>query len=149
MPGDGLAAGEPLIPLMPPIPDVAGDGELLVMLIPLMPELAAAGRGQAVFGTGDASFEIFEARDVIGFFEFTGVDAEVAVSGFEDAFEVVEAEARVGGEGADNAEADALMNEAVEFGELQGARGALTRGLGGLRGLGALDEGSSHRASGR
>jgi len=27
----------------------------------------------------------------LGFFQFAGVDAEVAVGGFEDAFEVVEA----------------------------------------------------------
>jgi len=45
------------------------------------------------------------------------MDAEVAVGGFEDALEVVEAEGIVGGEGADDAEADALVDQAVEFGE--------------------------------
>ena len=42
-------------------------------------------------GAGDAAFEIFCAGDVVGFFELAGVDAEVAVGGFEDAFEIVEA----------------------------------------------------------
>ena len=65
----------------------------------------------------------------MGFFEFAGVDAEVAVSGFEDALEVVEAEGIVGGEGADDAEADALVNQAVELGEFGGSA-ALLAGVG-------------------
>ena len=50
------------------------------------------------------------------------MDAEVAVGGFENALEVIEAEAGVGGECADDAEANALVNQTVEFGELKGAR---------------------------
>ena len=87
------------------------------------------------------------------FFELAGVDAEIAVSGFEDALEVVEAEGIVGGESADDSEADAFVDEAIEFGEFGGARGNLLAlmnlfvnarlRLGGLAGW----EGSSHRAS--
>ena len=54
------------------------------------------------------------------FFELAGVDAEVAVGGFEDALEVVEAEGIVGGEGADDAETDAFVDQAIEFGEFGG-----------------------------
>ena len=95
-------------------------------LIEIFREGAAAGGGQAVLGAGDAGFEIFQAGNVVGFFEFAGVDAEVAVGGFENAFEVFEAEALVGGEGADDAEADALVDKAVELGEFEsGGGGAL------------------------
>ena len=44
--------------------------------------------------------------------------AQVAVGGLEHALEVVEAERIVGGERADDAEADALVNQAIEFGKL-------------------------------
>ena len=58
----------------------------------------------------------------MGFLELAGVDAEVAVCGFEHAFEIVEAEGIVGGEGADDAEAYPLVNQAIELGEF-GSRG--------------------------
>ena len=74
-----------------------------------------------------------------GLFEFAGVDAEVAVGGFENAFEVVEAEGIVGGEGADDAEADALVNQTIEFGEFGGSAGRVmlgaSRAAAGFRGL--------------
>jgi hypothetical protein len=83
------------------------------------------------------------------------VDAEIAVSGFEDAFEVVETEGIVGSEGADDAETDALVDKAIEFGEFGGAGRIFGRGFAGLFaelgvsymiGLGGLSgwEGSSH-----
>ena len=46
------------------------------------------------------------AGDVAGLFELARVDAEVAVGGFEQAAEVVEAERVVDGERADDAEAE-------------------------------------------
>jgi len=95
----------------------SGYADPLFHLVQVFGESAAAGGGEAVLGAGDAGFEKFVAGDVFGFFEFAGVDAEVAVGGFEDALEVVEAERIVGGEGADDAEADALVDEAIEFGE--------------------------------
>ena len=71
---------------------------------------AAAGGSQTIFGARDAGFEIFQAGDVFGFFELAGVDAEVAVGGFQNTFEVIEAEAGIGGESAYDAKADALVN---------------------------------------
>ena len=136
----------------------AGDADPFFHLVEVFGEGAAAGGGQAIFGAGDAAFEKFYAGNVLGFFEFAGVDAEIAVSGFEHAFEVVEAEGIVGGEGADDAEADALVDEAIEFGEFGGARGGvLASGFAmffprlrlGLGGLAVRWERSSHRDASR
>ena len=71
----------------------------------------------------------------------------VAVGRFENALEVVEAEAGIGGESAYDAEANALVNQTVEFGELESAGGdalaSRSCGLGSGFWLAALGEGSS------
>ena len=103
----------------------AGDADPLFHLVEVLGESAAAGGGQAVFGAGYASFKKLHAGNVLGFFELAGVHAEVAVGGFEHALKVVEAERIVGGEGADDAEADALVNQAIEFGEFGSDRSVL------------------------
>ena len=122
----------------------------MLHLVEVLGEGAASGGSEAVFGTGDAGFEIFQAGNVIGLFEFAGMDAEIAVGGLEDAFQVFEAEAGVGGEGADDSETNALVNQAVEFGEFESGRGnALWQRNRGFRGLAAVRECSSHRASGQ
>jgi len=129
---------------------VAGEADPLLHLVEVLGEGAASGGGEAVFGAGDAGFEIFQAGNVIGFFELAGVDAEIAVGGLEDALEVLEAEAGVGGEGADDSETNALVNEAVEFGEFESwGRDAISRRNRGFRGFAAVGECSSHRASGQ
>jgi len=64
----------------------------------------------------------------LGFFELASMYAEVAIGSFEDTLEVVEAERIIGCEGADDAEADALVNQAIKLGEFVGERGnILTR----------------------
>src|ERR1700722_12310288 len=113
---------------------VAGEADPVFHLIEVVGEGAAAGGGEAVFGV----------------FECAGVDAEVSVGGFEDTFEVGEAEAGVGGESADDPQADAFVNEAVELGELGSGRWGTFASRGrGFRWLATLGLGSSHRASGR
>jgi len=101
---------------------VAGDADPFLHLIEIFGEGAAAGGGQAIFGARDSSLEKFDAGNVLRLFELSGVDAQVAVGGFEDAFEIVEAERIVGGKGADDAEADALVNQAIEFGKFRSVR---------------------------
>jgi hypothetical protein len=119
-------------------------------LIEVLRQGAAAGGGEAIFGARDASFEKLYAGDVLCLFEFAGVDAEIAVCGFEDAFEIVKAEGLVGGESAYDSQANALVNQAIELREFEGTRGsALARGGFGLGVLAAVWEGSSHRASWR
>ena len=118
---------------------VAGEADPVFHLIEVVGEGAAAGGGEAVFGAGEAGFEIFQAGNVFGLFELAGMDAQVSVGGFEDAFEVGETEARVGGESADDPQANAFVNEAVELGELECGRGSTFAGQGrGFHGLAAL-----------
>ena len=95
----------------------AGDADPFFHLVEIFGEGAAAGCGQAIFGARDAAFEKFYAGNVLGFFEFAGVNAEIAVGGLEHALEVVEAEGIVGSEGADDAQADALVNQSIKLGE--------------------------------
>ena len=76
---------------------MAGDANPLLHQIEIFGESAATGGGEAIFGAGDAAFEIFQAGDVLGSLQLAGVDAEIAVGGFENALEVAEAEAGVGG----------------------------------------------------
>ena len=84
-------------------------------LIEILSQRAASGWGEAVFGARDAAFEKLDAGNVLGFFELAGVHAEIAVGSFEDAFEIVESQGFIGGESADNAEANAFVNQAVEL----------------------------------
>jgi hypothetical protein len=129
---------------------VAGKADPVFHLIEVVGEGAAAGGGEAVLGAGEAGFEIFEAGNVFGLFELASVDAKVSVGGFEDAFEVGETEARVGGESADDPQANAFVNEAVELGELESVRGGAFASRGrDFRRFAALGLGSSHRTSGQ
>ena len=75
---------------------------------------------------------------MFSFLKFASVNAEVTVGGFENALEVVEAEAGMGGESAYDAEAKALVYQTVEFGEFESASGdALARRSCAFRGLAA------------
>ena len=129
----------------------AGQADPFLHLVKILGKGAAPCRREAVFGARYASLEIFQAGDVFGLFEFAGMHAEIAVSSFKDALEVVKAEAGVGCEGADDTKAHALVYKAVELGELEIARGQrLARRL--FCGLGlfaSLLECSTHRASAR
>ena len=128
----------------------AGEANPFFHLIEVLRQGAAARGGEAVVGARDAAFEIFQAGDVFGLFEFAGVNAEVAVGGFENAFEIVEAEAFVGGESADDSEAHALVNQTIEFRERNRAgRNVRARWSCGFGLLAPLGQRSSHHASGR
>ena len=101
-------------------------------LIEILGQGAASGRSQAVFGARHAAFEKFYAGNVLRFLEFAGVNAEIAVGSFEDALEIVEGERLVGGKSAHDAQANAFVNQAVEFGEREhagSARGPRSCGL--------------------
>src|SRR5258708_39652202 len=103
---------------------------------------------EAVFGARDTGFEVFQAGNVLRFFELARVHAEVTVRCLENAFQVIEAETCIGRERTHNAQPDALMNQPVEFGQVQSAGGhVLACGNHGFRGLAALRQSSSHRTS--
>ena len=82
-------------------------------------ERAAAGGRQAVFGAREPSRERFLDGDVLRVFEFSGMDAQVAVGCIQQPLEVVEREAIVDRERADDAEAEAFVDDAIEVGDLR------------------------------
>ena len=77
-------------------------------------ERAAAGGGEPVFGPRHAIFEGLVAGDVGRFFQLAGVDAQVAVRGLQQTLQLVERQAIVHGERADDAEPEPLVNQPVE-----------------------------------
>ncbi len=86
-------------------------------------ERPAARGGQPVFGLRRPPVEELITGDVLRLFELARVDAQVAVGRVQEFFEFVEGERVVDGEGADDGEADAFVDEAVEFGGGRRGRG--------------------------
>src|SRR3569833_89364 len=76
-------------------------------------ERGAATRGEPVFRAGHAAFEVLFDGDVAGVFQLAGVDAEIAVGGFEQLLEFGEGQNVVDRERAHDGEAQALMDDAV------------------------------------
>src|SRR5580704_6368666 len=76
--------------------------------------------GEAVFGAGDAAVEKLAAAEIAGGLQLLSVHAEVAVGGFEHAFEIVETQRVIDGERTDDAEAQTLVNQAIEFRQFAG-----------------------------
>lgn len=95
----------------------------LFHLIKILGEGAAASRCKPVFGARHSSFEEFYARNVFRFFKFARVHAQVTVGGLKDALEIVKCERLVCGERADDAQADALVNQTIEFRQLGSVSG--------------------------
>src|ERR1041385_7599439 len=79
----------------------------------LLQRLAADG-GETVLGARHPSLERFQAFEVAGLFEATGVHAEVAVGGADQVLELVEGERLGHGERAHDRQPDPLVDEAVE-----------------------------------
>ena len=77
-------------------------------------ERAPSGGGEPVFGARHAAVERLVARDVLCVLELSGVDAQVAVGGLQQPLEIVERQPVVGGQRADNAETEPLVNDAIE-----------------------------------
>src|SRR6185437_7261184 len=71
-------------------------------------ERVAAAGGEPVFGAGHAAFEFFLDGDVAGVFQLAGVDAEIAVGGFEQLLELGESQHVVHGERAHDGETQTL-----------------------------------------
>ena len=70
---------------------------------------------QFVFGFWQPAFEIFRTRDISGFFEFARVDAEIAVGCIQQALKITEAQSFIRGERADDAEAQALVDQTIQI----------------------------------
>src|SRR5262245_34979635 len=77
-------------------------------------ERTAAGCRQPVLGPGQAAVERLVAGDIARFLELAGMDAEVAVRRVEQTLQLVERQAVVDRERADDAKAKALVNHTIE-----------------------------------
>src|SRR6266550_1869523 len=77
-------------------------------------EGTAAASRQSILRLGHPAREGFRARDVFGFLELARVDAEIAVGRLHQLLEITEAERIVDGQRADDAEAEAFVNEPVQ-----------------------------------
>jgi len=84
-------------------------------MIQIALESFASGSGEAVFGLGQAPVEGFGADDVVGFFEAAGMHAEVAVGGLEKRLQFIECQRTIYGQGADDPETYAFMDQAIEI----------------------------------
>src|SRR5262249_41580897 len=77
-------------------------------------EGSASDRGDRVFGLRDASLERLRAADVAGFLELARVHAQVAVRRLHEFFQIVERQGLVHRQRAQNAEAEALVNQPIQ-----------------------------------
>src|SRR5262245_42127109 len=82
-------------------------------------ERLTAGRREPVLGLGNAPGERLGADDVLRFFETARVHAQVVVGGLDQRLELVEREWLVHRERAGDAEAHALVDDAIERGGAQ------------------------------
>src|SRR5437870_8711965 len=75
-----------------------------------------------VLGLGQTSFEVFFAADVLSFFKFSCVHAQVAIGGFQQFLKLVEAHRIIYRKRAHNSETDRFVNQPVQV-----RRAALSR----------------------
>src|SRR3954468_7828700 len=117
---------------MPAVAGLSGAAEVLVMngagcrsalarganerfhVVEVSFEGATTSGRDGVLRLRHASLEGFRARDVLRLLQLARMDAEIAVGGIEQLFEIVEAE-RVGcRQGAEDTEPHALVNQPIE-----------------------------------
>src|SRR5262245_32571922 len=118
---------------------------------------ATAERRQRVTGLRNTTFETLVAGDVVRLLELPRMDAEVAVRGFHEALEIIEAQRIVHGERADDAKAQTLVNQAIEgertilgsFTPNRAKRSRSTLGVSALTAVLGYCAVLSHRASAR
>src|SRR5260221_1653034 len=83
-------------------------------MLQVLEQRLSADLSDAVAGLGTPRFEGLRAGDVTRFLELAGMGAQVAVADIEQRFQFVEGEFFVGRESAHDAEAHALVDQAVE-----------------------------------
>src|SRR5438094_203779 len=120
--------------LMPPTRSVFDGFNERLHVGDVLLERLPAGRGEAVFRFRHPALEAFLDGDVARVFELARVHAEVAVGRFEQALQIVERQRVVDRQRADDGEAHALVDDAIEARGLRlGSRGPL-----GFRGSGLV-----------
>src|SRR5690348_10583551 len=88
----------------------------LLHLIEIALEGLATRSRDSVFGAWHASIKALGADDVFGFFQLAGMDAQIAVRSFQQAFQLRESESVTNGECTDNPQAHTLVDYGIEFG---------------------------------
>src|SRR5207247_3205069 len=102
-----------------PYPLSARHADQRLHMIEVLLQRPPPGGGQRVLRPRHPTLERLLAREVARVLELAGVDADVAVRRLQHRLQLVEAERRVHGQRADDAEARLLVNEALEIGDLR------------------------------
>src|SRR5882762_3305178 len=84
-------------------------------VIEILFQRPAPGRRQTVFSFGCAALERLRTADVPGLLEFARVHTQIAVSCLDRVFEFVEGERIIDGQGADDSQAQSLVNHAIDI----------------------------------
>jgi hypothetical protein len=74
-----------------------------------------SGRRQPVFRFGQAPVEGLGAHDVVGFFEFARMNAQVAVGSLQHSLQLVKRKRPINRQCADDAQPHPLVNQTVEI----------------------------------
>ena len=77
---------------------------------------APTGSRKAVSGFGQTPIKHFRAVNVSGFLELAGVHGEISVGRSEQSFQFIKGERNIGGQGADNPQPHALVDQPVKPG---------------------------------
>src|SRR3984885_1140400 len=94
---------------------LARDADERFHVVQIFFQRAAAGRGQAIFRFRHAPVEGLGTAQIAGIFQFAGMHAQVAVGGAQQLLQFVEGERFVHGEGTDDGQARAFVDQAVEI----------------------------------
>src|SRR5579859_2554450 len=100
----------------------AADGRLLLTgganegfhMVEIAFEGSPARGREAVLCFGQPAIKHFGAIDISSFLELTGVYGEISVGGSEQGFQFIESERGIDRESADDSEAHALVDQAIE-----------------------------------
>lgn len=78
-------------------------------------ESLSTGVGDAIFGLGHTTLKAFAAHNVVNFLQLARMNAEIAVTGIEELFELGKCKHIAHRKSADNAETHALVDERIQF----------------------------------
>src|SRR5271156_5048332 len=93
----------------------ARDADQSFHVVQILFQRAATGARQAIFGFRHAPVESFRTAQIAGVFQLARMDAQVAVRGAQQLFQLVESERFVHGERADDSKARTLVDQTVQI----------------------------------
>src|SRR5262245_34889061 len=78
-------------------------------------ERAAAGRAQFVFGFRNTALKKLCTNNVSRILELARMDAQIAIGGTHQSFEIIKCKAVVSGESADDTESQSFVNQPIKL----------------------------------